>query len=77
MMYRVYSIFDRVTGLYGEPFIAVNEEMAKRRFNYLMDNSPMVNADCQLYYLGDFDSVNGTIGGKVDFVCGYEVKVNG
>lgn len=59
--YGMYAVYDRVAGRYGEPFLVNKEELAVRRFDYLMANSPMVASDCELYKLGDFDMVQGAI----------------
>lgn len=79
MKVRLYSIFDRVSGTYGEPFSALKDELAIRRFDYLMANSPMVASDCDLYFLGSFDTNFGTIdnvnyASLPGFVKRYEVK---
>lgn len=80
MDFVIYSIYDRVSGQYGEPWISQNDATAVRKFNYLMQNSPMVNSDCELYKVGAFNSDKGELGlnfsGKPDFVCKYEVKVS-
>lgn len=60
-MYEVYSIFDRVAGTYSEPFLALKKELAIRKFRYLLQNSPMVASDCDLYLIGTFDSDSGLI----------------
>lgn len=76
MNYKMFSIYDRVSGLYGELFFAQKEELAIRRFNYLMKNSPMVAPDCDLYCVGDFNSDTGLITAlsKPVFIIRYEVK---
>lgn len=74
MIYPMYSIYDKVTHNFSEPFLAINEDTAVRRFNYVMSNSKMVATDCQLFKVGEFDSENGAINPKVEFVCNYEVK---
>ena len=74
MIYNMYTIFDRVTTQYGEPFLAVSDETATRKFNYLMSNAPMVAGDCQLYKLGEFDNTTGdlVVIDKPLFICNYE-----
>lgn len=73
MLVGVYSFFDRLTQSYGEPFVAVKKEVAQRRFNYVMSQSPMVSADMQLFQLGVLDLDTGVITPSVEFVCNYEV----
>lgn len=78
MKYIIYAIFDRVAGLFGEPFYTVSDELAIRRFNYLMGSSPMVASDCDLFRVGSYDSESGLIApvdsesSKPVFVCRYE-----
>lgn len=74
-MYKLYSIFDRVAGTYGEPFLALKPELAIRRFRYLMDNTPMVASDCDLFCLGSCDLESGVVVGleKPEFVYRMEV----
>lgn len=76
MVFNLYSIYDRVAGLYSEPFCAVNVELAIRKFDYLMLNSPMVANDCELYLLGSFTSSAGGIAGvsQPEFIKKFEVK---
>lgn len=74
MIYGVYSIFDKVTCNYSEPFLAVNNATAERRFTYTMQHSKMISADCQLYMLGEFDSNTGAmqIADKPIFMCNFD-----
>lgn len=73
MLYNIYSIFDKKAKIYSEPFLAQNEAVALRRFNYLMLNSQMIACDCELYYLGSFDNSTGIVNSvEPDFVCNYE-----
>lgn len=74
---KVYAIFDRLAGTYGEPFLAKNNVLAERRFDYVLDNAPMVREDCDLYCLGSFNEESGFLGGqdKPEFVKRYERKV--
>lgn len=78
-MYILFSIFDRVSKLYSEPFLAPSIAVAVRRFNYLMSQTPMVSGDCQLYSLGSFDTETGSLSSleKPEFICNYEVLANG
>lgn len=76
MDYEMYSIFDKVAGVYSEPFLAVNEATAVRRFQWQMEQSTMVAGDCALYRVGYFNVYTGAIDPCVTFVCNYEVKSN-
>ena len=78
MNYSVYSIYDRVSGEYGDIWLAKKDALAVRRFYYMMSNAQMVSADCALYELGVYDSEVGVINGydKPKFVCNYEVNEN-
>lgn len=76
MNYEMYSIFDKIAGMYSEPFLAVNGATAQRRFQWQMQQSTMVAGDCALYKVGDFDVDTGKIVPCVTFVCNYEVTSN-
>lgn len=76
MLYQLYSIYDKVAGLFSEPFCAANVGLAVRRFNYLMSNSKMVASDCQLYKLGEVNLSSGLItapvlASDIEFICNY------
>lgn len=77
--FKLYSIYDRVAGSYGELFAAQKDELAARRFQYVLSNSPMVALDCDLYCHGSYDVESGVITSfeKPVFVCRYEVKSDG
>lgn len=70
---KLYCIFDRVVGEYGEPFVSPKEALAVRRFNYVMQNAPMVSQDCQLYCLGEYNTESGVIvpNDRPLFVCNF------
>lgn len=74
MIYKVYSIFDRVAKEFSAPFVQRSPELARRQFFYLMAHSEMVCNDCDLYILGSFDSDTGCISAfdKPEFMCHYE-----
>ena len=78
MKYLVYAIYDRVSGEYGDIWLAKKQALAVRRFNYMMSNAQMVSSDCALYELGLYDSDFGVIDSydKPKFVCNYEVAAN-
>lgn len=74
MKYEIYSVFDRVSGSYGAPQLMINEGTARRWFNYTMQNSGMIAADCALFKLGVFETDTGTFVVSYDspeFVCNY------
>lgn len=75
-MFNIYCYYDRVAGQYGEPFLALKDELAFRKFNYTMQNAPMVAQDMELYALGTFDSETGEIKliDKPMFLLKFEVK---
>lgn len=74
MKYGIYCMYDRVSGLYSNPEIAISDGTEVRKFNYMMSNSHMVASDCELYKVGDFDSITGVISAfpKPVFVARYE-----
>lgn len=71
MQLKIYSCFDRVSQSYSEPFVAVNDPVAIRRFNYVLSQSAMVAEDIQLFCLGEFETDSGAISPNVQFVCNY------
>lgn len=74
--FKIYTVYDRVAGTYGEIFCMLNDELAIRRFNYVMSNAPMVAADCELYMVGSYDTATGCIAAleKPAFIVRFEVK---
>ena len=71
MIFNVYAIFDRVAQSYGEPFLAQNNNLAQRRFNYVMQNSPMVANDTQLFKIGEYNTDTAILTSSIEFVCNY------
>lgn len=67
---KIYSIFDRVTSTYGEPFFALNDDDCKRKVAYGMRSNPY-KPDLQLYFIGSFDIESGSILGvpHAQFIC--------
>lgn len=63
MFIRMYSIFDRVSQIYSEPFSAPNNAAALRAFSNaqnIPDTALFMNpADFQLHFLGVFDNATG------------------
>lgn len=72
MKFNIYSVFDRVSHLFGELFLAQNHALAERRFQYTAKNAPMVCDDLALYCLGTYDTLTGEIIPSNDFVCAYK-----
>ena len=72
----MFTIYDRVTGVYSEPFLAVNVDTAERRFNYVLSQSPMVKGDCDLFKLGSFNTETGEIiPVKPEFISHYKEQI--
>lgn len=74
---KLYSIYDRVSGLYSVPFCMQNDGVAKRNFPYICQNDPqykMFPDDLELYYIGIYDTSTGSIFpvDKPVFVMRYE-----
>lgn len=70
---KIYTVYDRVTQVYGTPWYAHNHGDARRAFYNGYYKSPYAD-DMQLYYLGEFDEVDGVILSisKPDFVSNFE-----
>lgn len=60
MKYEVYSVYDRVLGLYQDPFLSINVGSAVRRFKAQCANN-FTAPDLCLYRIGTFDSGVGAI----------------
>lgn len=62
MIIRLYSIYDKAAGTFGEPFNAVNDDVAKRNFRFTMSryNDYFVR-DMELYCVGDFCIESGDV----------------
>lgn len=76
MVFEVFSVYDRVSGEYCQPIFSKNRAAGIRHFNYLMQNSSMVANDCDLYFVGLWNSELGVFSCKEspEFVCRYEQK---
>ena len=61
MIYKLYSIRDIKANSYSEPFSAPNDEVAVRKYAYLMSKSEMIADDTELYCVGTFDFERGLI----------------
>lgn len=77
----IYTIFDRATARYGDPFTAVNDMDCKRRVAYSFRENPY-KEDLVLYKLGSYDIDTGIIAPVVNpvMLCNvmecYEVQNN-
>lgn len=57
----VFSIYDKVSGLYGAPLCFVNDNVAKRHFLMVCDKAEFDPTDLELYSLGTYDVERGQI----------------
>ena len=76
MKVNVYSIYDKVAGIYSMPICQHNDNSAKRYFQSVANASCEVAAtDCQLYRVGEYDTETGIFTGteKPEFLCNGEV----
>lgn len=63
MNYKLYSIKDELSG-FTAPIPFINEELAKRWFKTIVNTETMKannKDDYSLYYMGEFDEIEGTI----------------
>lgn len=79
MVYELYVIYDKKAGMYSNPQIELNQECAIRRFHFILQQSASQGiepTDCELYKIGTFNSIKGTIKAlqKPLFVCGGVVN---
>lgn len=59
---NVYTILDRAAEEYGPPFIAKNDEVAKRNFVNLLNEVPAhVKKDYELIRIGNFNTESGNL----------------
>lgn len=68
----LYGVRDKVAGTFGSPFMAVNDDVAKRQFAFafkdersLLASSP---SDYELHLLGCFDQETGIIEPIADLI---------
>ncbi|QXP45050.1 nonstructural protein [Microvirus mar16] len=75
MITKIYTIYDRKSGIYGNPFFSQNDACAERDFKAFcaMPQNSYLAEDLELYDLGKFDSDTGEIVGwtKPEFLTGY------
>lgn len=60
MVYKVYTVFDKVAEEAGPPFTAINDGVAIRSFKE-MNIIPSLRGDYELYHIGFYDSVEASI----------------
>ena len=61
-MNNVYSVYDSCAGIFGDPFIASSDAVAKRIFEYTISSPSLpkyIHDDSVLYGLGYFDCKTG------------------
>lgn len=76
MLVKMFTMRDRKSAMYGNPFVSHNEQTAKRDFNAFcrLPENQYLSGDMELYSLGTFDSDTGElISYKPEFICGGEV----
>lgn len=74
MIYKLYSVKDVLTGDLSQIQLFVNNDIAKRWFYNLCQESKIAK-DLQLFELGTFDIKTGVISPKFEFVAsGSEVE---
>lgn len=63
MIINAYSIYDRKSGIYGNPFFSQNDETAKRDFNAFcsMPQNTYLASDLELYAVCSFESETGEV----------------
>lgn len=49
-----YSVYDKLSRTFSEPFLAVNDQVAQRRFSAIKQSAPMVAPDLSLVRFGEF-----------------------
>jgi len=60
MINNLYSIYDKVSGVFNKPFVEVNDASAKRAFQHSLKSAPDMT-DYELYYIGQFDDGKGDL----------------
>ena len=72
MKQNLFSIKDTVSGLFCSPFIQTNESVAKRTFDFMLNdqNNDLSKhpQDYQLYRVGFFDDETCVVESNVEFI---------
>lgn len=79
MIVNQYTIFDKVSGVYGMPFAQTNDATAIRYFNHLISRNEMAEpSDYDLFFVGTFNQQTGEfLSSGLRFVAhGAEVNTN-
>lgn len=66
MIMQVYSLFDRASGAFGGPILAVNDSIMRRSLTELLqagqgDNISRYPDEFDVYKLGSFNTDDGTL----------------
>lgn len=69
MIMFVYSIKDVVSGLFGNLVLLSNDQLAKRTFKGICEDSKIAK-DLQLYKIGSFNTETGEFVNKIEFIGG-------
>lgn len=73
---NMYSMYDRLSGMYGNPYVSYNDASAKRDFVAFckLPQNQYLSGDMELYKLGEFDSDTGeAVTYKPEFIMRGEV----
>lgn len=61
----LYGVRDKVAGSFGAPFMAVNDDVARRQFAFAFKDERSVLSsspgDYELHLIGQFDQENGEV----------------
>lgn len=72
---KLYALYDRKSGQYGQPIVQTNHDTAKRYFLYIMakPESEIYKFDMELSYIGDYDPSAGVITplDKPEYICDF------
>lgn len=62
---NLYTLYDKVAERYAPVFTATNDATAMRSIAKLFHSQPTANmSDYMLYHVGDFDPLDGCLGGS-------------
>ncbi len=76
MLVKLYTMRDRISGMYGNPYVSHNDKTAMRDFDAFcrLPQNQYLSPDMELYSLGEFNSETGEISyEKPVFIKGGEV----
>lgn len=75
MKIKYFAVYDKVSDNYGEPFLAQRDEIAIRKFKWLMQAQPMIAADCELWCIGSYDFEKGILVSDKQFICKFDEDI--